>query len=159
MLTGLPPIVHDDSRLLILGSMPSAASLQNQRYYDFKQNRFWYILFDFFGAPFSADYAQKKELLRRGRIALWDAIGQCERENSSLDSKIKNVTPNDISNFLARHPSIRHVVVNGRTAEKYFCAHNPNAEYTYLPSTSPANASVKDVAAQWHAALRRLLAE
>lgn len=157
MLQGLAPIVHDDSRLLILGSMPSAESLKNQRYYDFRQNRFWRILFKFFGLPFSADYGDKIQLLKLGKIALWDAIEFCDRENSSLDSKIKNVVPSDVKGFLSAHPSIKHVITNGRTAEKYFVKYNGGIAYRYLPSTSPANASVKDIESRWFSALSELL--
>lgn len=157
MLTGLPPIVNKNSRILILGSMPGALSLKNQRYYDFKHNKFWRILFDFFDKEYSDDYADKKRLLYEGKIALWDAIAGCERQNSSLDSKIKNALPNDVRGLLRLYPDIKHVITNGRTSEKYFVKYNAGIEYTYLPSTSPANASVKDVESKWKTVLSALL--
>jgi len=43
-LTGLPPIVSSNTRLLVLGSFPSAASLARQQYYAHPQNKFWKIL-------------------------------------------------------------------------------------------------------------------
>ena len=39
-----PPIYDKDSRILILGTMPSVASRQNQFYYGHPQNRFWKVL-------------------------------------------------------------------------------------------------------------------
>ena len=43
-LVGLPPIVSDNTRLLVLGSFPSNASLARQQYYAHPQNHFWKIL-------------------------------------------------------------------------------------------------------------------
>ena len=43
-IVGLDPIVFEDSRILIVGSMPSAISLKEQMYYANKNNRFWKIL-------------------------------------------------------------------------------------------------------------------
>ena len=42
-IVGLDPIVFEDSRILIVGSMPSAISLKEQMYYANKNNRFWKI--------------------------------------------------------------------------------------------------------------------
>lgn len=43
-IVGLDPIVFEDSKILIVGSMPSAISLKEQMYYANKNNRFWKIL-------------------------------------------------------------------------------------------------------------------
>ena len=43
-IVGLDPIVFKDSRVLILGSMPSVISLKEQMYYANKTNRFWKVL-------------------------------------------------------------------------------------------------------------------
>lgn len=45
ILTGLDPIVNEDSRILVLGSMPGAQSLKMSEYYAYEQNRFWHIMF------------------------------------------------------------------------------------------------------------------
>lgn len=157
ILVGLDPIVYGDSRLLILGSMPGRQSLAMGRYYDYGQNRFWKIIFAYMREQCTDDYETKKDVLRRAGIALWDAVLTCERTGSSLDSRIKNATGSDISGFLKRHPSIKNVITNGRAAEKYLVKFNPDVKYTYLPSTSPANASVKNVEEIWLDALARLL--
>ena len=159
ILHGLPPIVNADSRVLVLGSMPGKQSLENSRYYDYPQNRFWKIIFRLAEQEFCVDYEVKKRALEKCRIALWDSIDSCERENSSLDSKIKNAVANDIRGFLDRHPSIKYVVTNGRTSEKYLTKYNADVKYTYLPSTSPANASVKDTEEIWLKTLRGFLKE
>lgn len=47
-IVGLDPIVFEDSRILIVGSMPSVISLKEQMYYANKNNRFWKILEEIF---------------------------------------------------------------------------------------------------------------
>lgn len=47
-IVGLDPIVFEDSKILIVGSMPSAISLKEQMYYANKNNRFWKILKEIF---------------------------------------------------------------------------------------------------------------
>ena len=41
MLTGFAPIYDENARVLIVGTMPSAASLAAAEYYAHKRNAFW----------------------------------------------------------------------------------------------------------------------
>lgn len=88
-------IADENSRALILGSMPSVRSLQLQQYYAHPQNRFWRVMFALAGREFSSDYQEKKSVLAALRVALWDTIGECERVGS-MDGNIKNAQPNPI---------------------------------------------------------------
>ena len=42
-LQGFPPIADRRARVLVLGSMPSEASLAASEYYAFRHNQFWRI--------------------------------------------------------------------------------------------------------------------
>ena len=44
MLEGLAPVVGLRTRLVVLGSFPSAASLAAQQYYGHPRNHFWRLL-------------------------------------------------------------------------------------------------------------------
>lgn len=136
------PIADENSRILILGSMPGGESLRKQQYYGYPRNNFWRIVFELMGEVFSEDYEEKKRFLLRNGIALWDVIKSCKRQGS-LDANIKNAIVNDFPNFFARYPKINHVFFNGRTAYDIFKKHvgfSNDRSYTYLYSTSPAHA-------------------
>ncbi len=72
----LDPIYEKDSKVLILGSMPSVVSRQNNFYYAHPQNRFWPILAQIFHTPLTT-IQEKKQFLRANHIALWDVLAAC----------------------------------------------------------------------------------
>ena len=85
---------------------------------------------------------EKKALLIRNKIALWDVIQSCDIVGSS-DSSITNVVPNDLSRIL-NTADIKTIYVNGKTALKYYEKYTEPAikrPAICLPSTSPANAA------------------
>ena len=137
---------HEPPVELILGSLPSVASLGQQQYYAHPQNAFWRIIEALFANGAPCDYAQRIELLKQNRIALWDVIASAKREGS-LDSAIQpeTVTPNDIVGLLNAYPSITTIYLNGGTAATLFKRHiakqlSATVQIIPLPSTSPANA-------------------
>lgn len=159
-LRGLAPIENPDARVLILGSMPGAASLQARQYYAHRQNRFWPLMGELVGALPELPYEERLQRLRGSGIALWDVIASCEREGS-LDSAIRHETGNDFTVFFDAHPAVRTVLFNGAKAEHSFrrhalaaVAHRPLV-LRRLPSTSPANAaqSAARKRAEWRSAL------
>lgn len=153
-LKGFPPLYSASARVLILGSMPSAASLAAGRYYAHRANRFWPVMAAVFpqkaAALLSPDFDERYAALTSLGIALWDTIGECEREGS-LDSAIRSAVPNDLPAFLKRSPSVRLVILNGkkslevwrRAAQASVAAVAPELSTVCLPSTSPANAAVR----------------
>ncbi|MFD0737975.1 DNA-deoxyinosine glycosylase [Lysobacter koreensis] len=148
-LQGLPPIANADACVLVLGSMPGAASLQAGQYYAHGRNRFWRYMGELVGANPALPYAERVQRLGEAGIAVWDVIGQCRRVGS-LDSAIRDETVNDFAEFLASHPRVGTVLFNGAKAEASFMRHalpslaRPDLAFHRLPSTSPANASQSD---------------
>ena len=145
MLTGLPPLVSAQTRLLILGSFPGVASLASQQYYGHPQNQFWRILQAILpSSPISTgvdSYEKRSEWLLSKKLGLWDVYASCEREGS-LDSKIRKPVANDFASLQQLCPGLEAIAHNGGESFKH-------ARHTLLlglpvyrlPSTSPANAS------------------
>lgn len=148
---GFAPFVRPDSRILILGSFPSVKSREQGFYYGHPQNRFWRTLAAVRGEPVPSSIPEKKALLARQRIALWDMAAECEIEGS-MDSDLRNVRVVDLTPLMHRAP-IERILLNGRKAESLFLAHCPEWAHlaVYVPSTSPANGRFSLDA--WRAAL------
>ena len=137
-----PAFCPENARILILGSFPSVRSREQMFFYGHPQNRFWRVLAALYGEDVPADIPQKRALLSRHGIALWDVIGQCTIVGSS-DSSIRDVVPTDIKPLLLSAP-IERIFVNGKTAERYYIrCQKPilHRDAVCLPSTSPANAA------------------
>lgn len=151
----LDPIFSERSEILILGSFPSVKSREAAFYYGNPQNRFWTVLAAVFGTELPADNGARKNLILSNRLALWDVIASC-RIRGSADSAITDAVPNDLTKILAFAP-IRCVLLNGKTAEKYYRKYDRawNVPTVSLPSTSPANAawSLERLTEVWRAAL------
>ena len=143
------PIDNRSARILVLGSMPGAASLLAARYYAYPQNAFWPIMGELFGAGPAEPYENRILILKRAGLALWDVMASCVREGS-LDSDIDetSIVPNDFPAFFDAHPRVKHVFFNGTKAEhcfhRYVRPHlaERGLHFTRLPSTSPAHASL-----------------
>ena len=114
---GLEPWVDEHSEILILGSLPSDVSIRKQTYYQNKsKNSFWKLMHGLYG-----DGPDSKDFLTKHHIALWDCLAAANREGS-LDSNILGgERPNNIPQLLESHPSIRRIVINGKSKAKgYF---------------------------------------
>ena len=146
------PIIDEHCRVLILGSVPSVKSVENNFYYMHPQNRFWKLMSYLLNEDFvSADIQTRTTLLLKHNIALYDSVEECDIEGSS-DTKIKNVVPSDIPSFLAA-ADIKHIFCNGTASYNYLTKFYPEYRQftTKLPSTSPANAkySIPTLAEDW----------
>jgi hypoxanthine-DNA glycosylase len=140
LLTGLAPVIAPDTRILILGSFPGAASLAAQQYYAHPRNQFWRLV----GALVEEDlynlpYAERLPRLLAHRFGLWDVLAACEREGS-LDSAIRKPAANDFERLHRLCPELETVGFNGQASGK-FAAQFGQAGYrtVVLPSSSPAH--------------------
>ena len=152
VLHPIPPEADGQAKILILGSFPSVASRETAYFYGHPQNRFWRVLAAVYGEAVPQTVAEKKALLHRRHIALWDVIGSC-RIVGSADSSISEVRANDLRPLLAENP-IGAIFVNGKTAERYYkrlIEPVIGRPAVCLPSTSPANAacSLQALVAAW----------
>jgi len=157
MIKSFDPVVGGNPKVLILGSVPSVKSLDFNQYYGHPRNQFWPIIMSLLldksiDDNMSMTYSDKIEIVKLKGIAIWDVISACDRQGS-LDSDIKNESPNDISKLLQDYPSIRTIVFNGGKAEtsfkRFFKEIYLNEQYVCLkmPSTSPAY--TKSVDEKW----------
>lgn len=161
-IVSFPAIATVEARVLILGSMPGAASLEASEYYAHPRNAFWPIMAAVLGFEAGLAYRDRIKALQGNGVALWDVLKACRR-SGSLDSDIEpeSIEVNDFGAFFEAHPGIKRVCFNGGTAERYFqrfapaILTRPDLHYTRLPSTSPAHAAMSfaDKAAAWRAAL------
>lgn len=136
----LEPIYNKHSKVLVLGSMPSVKSREVGFYYGHPKNRFWSTL----ASIFNETIEDKKNFVLEKGIALWDVIASCEIHDSS-DASIKNAKPNDLMKII-KQSEIKAIFTTGKTAYKYymkFFKDKISLPIFCLPSTSPANAKVK----------------
>ena len=151
------PVFDGNSRILILGSFPSAKSREANFYYGHPRNRFWKILAEIYQVRVPETIPEKKALLLENHIALWDVIAQCEIKGSS-DASIRNAVPTRLNVVLENAP-IRQICCNGSTAYQLFHKYQENTcgqAAIRLPSSSPANAawSLERLIEVWGEALR-----
>jgi len=132
------PIIFNDTQILILGTFPSIKSFDESFYYAHPRNQFWKILSEITGYP-AITKEQKIWILKQNRWGLWDMVESCKR-NNSLDSSLKEITPNDIESILREYPTITKLAFTGRKAQnlyqRYFS--HLDIDTIYLPSPSPA---------------------
>lgn len=139
------PIANKDSKILILGTMPSEESLRKQERYGHKSNQFWKIIAAIFNVPLPDRYEDKGAILTENNIAIWDVLHSCEGEGS-LDSDIKNEQPNDFSRFYKEFPQIKYVFFTSQKAEtfyKKYVGFDKERTFITLPSPSSANARMR----------------
>ena len=142
VLRGLAPIVARHTRLLVLGSFPSEASLAAQQYYAHPRNYFWPILSTMWNVDLRAmPYARRIAFVKDKGLGIWDVYAACRREGS-LDSAIEDAVPNDLAGLVARSPQLRAIAHNGgESARAMRITRAFGLPVHRLPSTSPANAS------------------
>ena len=142
VLVGLAPVVAHHTRLVVLGSFPSAASLAAQQYYAHPRNHFWPILSALWGVDLqSRPYAARLDEVRARGLGIWDVYAECRREGS-LDAAIEDARMNDLASLKRIAPQLQAVAHNGgESARAMRLTRLLGVAVVRLPSTSPANAS------------------
>ncbi len=136
-----PPLYDSESEILILGSFPSVKSREQKFFYGHKQNRFWKVMAAVLETAVPETIEEKKKMLYRHHIALWDSIYSCDIIGSS-DSSIKNAVPTDLGQIITGS-KIRKIFCNGAASGICFKKYQEKElqiTADILPSTSPANA-------------------
>ena len=140
-----PPVTGADTRLLVLGSLPGAASLARAHYYGHPRNLFWRLI----GAVIERElvpltYEARLETLLDARVGLWDTVAAATREGS-LDADIRLHLASDLAALAASLPALRAVAFNGATSARIGrrqLAGIGGPALIDLPSSSPAYASL-----------------
>ncbi|MCH5171584.1 MAG: DNA-deoxyinosine glycosylase [Erysipelotrichales bacterium] len=150
------PIYDNNCKILILGSIPSVKSLENNFYYMHPRNQFWKILdavfykdqptFTLLVEQYRNNKTEEnreaiKQLLLKNHIALFDVINTCEGRGSldiNIDKNSINTNEKEIKKILKITDKI---YLNGEKAYSLFIKMFPHLKETAikLPSTSPAN--------------------
>lgn len=144
----LNPIIFPDSRVLLLGSMPSPKSREIGFYFGNPQNRFWRVVTTLYGEKPLQSIPEKIDFCKRHHIALCDVLKACDIKGAS-DASIANPVPHNIG-ALIQNSSICAIFTLGGTAAKFYKRYTEQQtgiSARQLPSTSPANArmSVDDL--------------
>lgn len=145
-IKGFPPIIFEDSEVLLLGTLPGAKSLQHNFYYADNKNYFWKFFCKYTEHQKPCNMDDVSTILKEAKVALWDMYDSGIRENkqgkkTSKDSDIKQEIWNDISSLLIDYPNIKRVGIMGRIPFEIFQKNYPFINAICLPSTSGANCS------------------
>jgi len=154
MKNGLPPIVDNNTTILVLGSLPSDTSIKMQEYYSHPRNQFWELLEIVFNMNLvSKPYQEKISLLKKIGVGLWDVYQSGERVGSA-DAKIKKANLNDFGMLNKLAPNISLICFNGKKAFSHKDDVSLNIKKQYVPSSSPTHAiPFEEKASQWKRAL------
>ena len=137
------PVVAQDAQVLILGSLPGAASLAAARYYAHPRNGFWPLIGGVLDEDLAAlPYEQRLERLKARGVGLWDVIASAER-SGSLDAAIRSPEAADLRGLVENLPKLRAVAFNGGLAGRLgrrILSGLEGVALVDLPSSSPAHA-------------------
>lgn len=141
----IEPVFDGESRVLVLGTMPSPASRAQGFYYGHRQNRFWPVLAALWDKPVPTTVEERRAFALAHRVALWDVLASCTIAGAS-DASIADPVPNNLSRVLDAAP-IQAVVTTGATAARLYRRFDspllPDLPHIALPSTSAANARMR----------------
>jgi hypoxanthine-DNA glycosylase len=153
-----PPVVDENTRLLVLGSLPGEVSLAQSRYYAHPRNTFWLLMGEVVGEDLvSLDYEARLAALKRHNVGLWDVVAEASRKGS-LDADIRDIAGNDLAGLIATLPKLEVIAFNGAASAKIGSAQlgalADRLRLIALPSSSPAYAGRMEMKLEAWRALR-----
>jgi hypoxanthine-DNA glycosylase len=138
----IPPTYDSESRVLVLGSVPSPKSREVGFNYGHPQNRFWRVLAALAGEELPLTTDERRAFCLRHRIALWDVVAECDIVGAS-DASIRDPKPNPLTQ-ITHYAPIEAIFCTGAKAHALYrrlCEKEVGMRAVRLPSTSPANAA------------------
>lgn len=149
---GLAPLVGEDPRVLVLGTLPGDESIKRQAYYSNPRNQFWKILDSI---AHRREGQSNEEFAKEIGIALWDCCHSVVRKGSSDDGFEKGTeVPNDVEQFLKEHPSIKIIILNGKSTktkyyDKFFNDIKSHQALALISTSSVASVRLEDKIEEW----------
>lgn len=149
---GLAPLVGEVPRVLVLGTLPGDESIKRQAYYSNPRNQFWKILD---GIASRKKGQSNEEFAKEIGIALWDCCHSAVRKGSSDDGFEKGTeVPNDVEQFLKGHPSIKIIILNGKSTktkyyDKFFNDIKSHQALALISTSSVASVRLEDKIEEW----------
>ena len=122
---GFKPIYDKNSKILIVGTIPSKKGRKNKFYYSNKENNFWELLSNALSesnkkVKFNINnYDSIKRKLKENNIALADTIDTCIRVSGSLDDGIVAYKLNDEIKNIIRKSEINKIVCTSETSKRF----------------------------------------
>lgn len=157
--TCFPPVVDENVRLLLLGSLPGEESLRADRYYAHPRNQFWRLVETVVEEPVATlDYEERLAVLLRCGVGLWDTVASAQRRGS-LDGAMRSVSVNALPELVQRLPALRAIGFNGGTAARIGrrALGQTGLALVDLPSSSPALTLLFAAKAERWSELRRFV--
>lgn len=133
------PIYDENSRVLILGTIPSETSREKGFYYASRSNKFWNLISDICECTIPETNEKKKEMLLNNHIAIWDVFEKTSIIKS-FDASIKraNSSGTDILSII-NSAKINKIFANGSKAQEgyeWFDFKKTGIPIERLPSSS-----------------------
>ena len=86
----LPPVFDKESRILVLGTIPSPKSREQGFYYGHPRNRFWKMMALVFEEPMPETVEERRTMALRNHVAIWDVLASCTIRGAE-DASIRDV--------------------------------------------------------------------
>ena len=138
-------IANDQTKIVILGSLPGDKSLEEKQYYAHPTNQFWRLISGVIEEDLTRyAYRDRLDALLAARIGLWDVIASASRVGS-LDSQIRNPANNRLDLLQKGLPNLKCIAFNGQKSAKVarkLLHSTSNFSLIDLPSSSAGYCSV-----------------